>query len=139
VAGIGQGLLVLVGVGVDDDQRDAEYMGGKIAHLRIFEDEAGKMNLSVVETGGELLAVPNFTLYADTLRGRRPSFSRAAAPQQAEALFGKLCQELSRCGVMVKAGVFGAHMHVSLVNDGPVTLILESEAKLGRERRCETG
>jgi len=130
VASIGSGLVVLAGFKGDDGAEDIEYVSNKLAHLRIFEDEVGKMNLSVIETGGEVLAVPNFTLYADTLKGRRPSFSKAAGAELAEVLFQDFCAALRGRSVSVQTGVFGAHMHIGLVNDGPVTLILESEAKL---------
>ncbi len=127
VAAIGRGLLVLASFGPDDTDDDIRYMAKKIAGLRIFEDEAGKMNLSVADVGGEILAVPNFTIHGDCRKGRRPSFSAAAAPEQARELFERFLEALRATGVPTKAGVFGAHMHVHLINDGPVTLLLDSK------------
>ncbi|MBX6762398.1 MAG: D-tyrosyl-tRNA(Tyr) deacylase [Rubrobacteraceae bacterium] len=126
VAEIGRGLLLLVGVAEGDGEPQADWLAGKIAGLRIFGDEAGKMNLSVKDTGGEILAVSQFTLLADTSRGKRPSFVRAARPEEAEPLFEYFCEKLREAGVgTVKRGVFGAVMEVALVNDGPVTIVLD--------------
>ncbi len=125
-AEIEKGFLVLIGIGQEDKESQAREMAGQISQLRIMEDEEGKMNLSLLDTGGEVLVVSQFTLYADTSRGRRPSFGRAADPAQAEKIYDKFIQELESTGVKVKTGRFGAYMEVSLVNDGPVTLILES-------------
>lgn len=126
VASIGKGLLVLVGVAVEDTAEDARYLAEKVAQLRIFADESGKLNRSVQEVGGEVLAVSQFTLYGDCSRGRRPSFTRAAKSEDALPLYREFVETLRREGVPVQEGVFGATMAVSLVNDGPVTLIVES-------------
>lgn len=125
VASIGAGLLVLVGVGHGDTTATADAAGAKVAGLRIFSDDAGRMNRSVVDVGGEVLAVSQFTLLGDAGRGRRPSFTPAAPPDVAEPLVGQFVESLRAHGVTVGTGVFGAHMGVSLVNDGPVTLVLE--------------
>ena len=125
VGTIGPGLVVLLGVAAGDTPEDAAYLAGKIAHLRIFEDEAGKMNRSLLETGGGLLAVSQFTLLADCRRGRRPSFAQAAPPEQAEALYEAFVAAAARHGVTVATGRFRAMMQVSLVNDGPVTILLD--------------
>jgi len=126
VARIGPGLLVLLGVAQGDSAEDARYLAGKVAGLRIFEDEAGKMNRSVLEVGGEVLVVSQFTLLADCRKGRRPSFTAAAGPEEAKALYEVFVDELRERSVPVATGVFQAHMHVSLTNDGPVTILLES-------------
>lgn len=126
VARIGPGLLVLLGVAQGDSAEDARYLAGKVAGLRIFEDEAGKMNRSVLEVGGEVLVVSQFTLLADCRKGRRPSFTAAAGPEEAEALYEVFVDELRERSVPVATGVFQAHMHVTLTNDGPVTILLES-------------
>lgn len=123
---IGRGLLVLLGVAVDDTEDDAHYVAEKVAHLRIFPDESGKMNRSVLEAGGEVLAVSQFTLYGDTRRGRRPSFIRSAPAEAALPLYRRFVEALRATGLTVREGVFGAMMAVSLVNDGPVTLIVDS-------------
>lgn len=127
VARIGQGLLVLLGVGREDTEEDADYLAAKVANLRIFEDAEGKLNRCLLEVGGAALVVSNFTLYGDCRKGRRPSFTDAAPPEQAERLYRKFCEALSRQGVAVQTGVFQAHMQVGLVNDGPVTLLLDSK------------
>ena len=128
VGEIGGGLLVLLGVAKADTPGDSTFLADKIAGLRIFADEAGKMNLSVVETGGSLLVVSQFTLYGDTRKGRRPGFDAAAPAEQARALYEHFVDAARRHGIRVETGVFQAHMAVSLTNDGPVTLILESAA-----------
>ncbi len=126
VSGIGPGLLLLVGVAKGDGEAEAGWLAEKIVGLRVFPDDAGRMNLSVRDVGGEILAVSQFTLLADTKRGKRPSFVGAAPPEKAEPLFDGFCERLDALGVgVVKKGVFGAMMDVELVNDGPVTIILE--------------
>jgi D-aminoacyl-tRNA deacylase len=122
---IGAGLVVLLGVARGDSPSDAVRMAGKAARLRIFADECGKFDRSVHDVGGEALVVSQFTLIADTGRGNRPSFVEAAPPDAAEALYDAFCEELRRQGVPVSTGVFGQHMAVELVNDGPVTIVLE--------------
>lgn len=126
VSKIDQGLLVFLGVGDGDTPQDSSYLAKKIAYLRIFPDEAGKMNLNVQEAGGSILAVSQFTLYGDCRRGRRPSFSSAAPPDTADGLYQKFVEELRLEGLKVATGVFQAQMEVSLVNDGPVTMLLSS-------------
>jgi len=130
VARIGAGLLVLTGVGAGDGDEDARYMAGKIAGLRIFDDADGRMNLSVTDVGGAVLVVSQFTLYGDCRKGRRPSFTEAADPARAEELYLKLTDELRACGLAVQTGRFQAHMRVSLVNDGPVTVLVDSRKGL---------
>ncbi len=126
VSEIGAGLLLLVGVAQGDGEAQADWLAGKVAGLRIFNDEEGKMNLSLTEVGGEVLAVSQFTLLADTRKGKRPSFIGAAPPEEAEPLFDYFCDRLRAAGAAsVKKGVFGAMMEVALVNDGPVTIVLE--------------
>ena len=124
---IAAGLCVLVGVGQDDTERDAGLLADKIVNLRIFEDEAGKMNKSLRDVGGALLAVSQFTLYGDTSKGRRPSFVLAMEPGRAEQLFEGFCAACRSLGVTVATGRFRTHMSVSLVNDGPVTLWLDTQ------------
>lgn len=126
VGAIGRGLLLLVGVTHDDTEADAKWMADKIAGLRIFEDDAGKMNRSVLDVGGSILSVSQFTLYGDCRKGKRPSFMEAARPEQAEPLYERLNALLREQGLAVETGRFGAMMAVSLVNDGPVTLILDT-------------
>jgi D-aminoacyl-tRNA deacylase len=125
---IGLGLLVLLGVGRSDSEQDAEWMVEKISNLRIFPDEAQKMNRSVLEGSRSLLVVSQFTLYGDARKGRRPSFIEAAEPAEANRLYEFFCARARARGLQVQTGVFAAHMEVSLVNDGPVTLILDSKA-----------
>ena len=126
VSEIGPGLLLLVGVAAGDGEAQADWLAEKVAGLRIFSDEEGKMNLSVRDVGGEVLAVSQFTLLADTRKGKRPSFVRAAPPEEAEPLFDHFCERLRASGVgTVETGSFGAMMEVALVNDGPVTIVLE--------------
>src|SRR5262245_43027672 len=124
---IERGLVVLLGIGSGDDEQAARYLAAKIAELRIFEDENGKMNRSVAEAGGALLAVSQFTLYGDCRKGRRPSFDAAARPEPARALYERFVALLREQGLRVEEGVFQAMMQVELVNDGPVTLLLDSE------------
>jgi len=126
VANIGRGLLVLVGVGAQDTEEDARFLAGKTAGLRIFEDDQGKLNLSVLDVGGSVLLVSQFTLYGDCRKGRRPSFTDAAEAAKAEAFYLLLADELRAQGLTVQTGLFQAHMQVQLVNDGPVTLLLDS-------------
>ena len=126
VGDIDAGLVALLGVSKSDVPADAEYLAEKITGLRIFPDDAGKMNRSLMEAGGAILAVSQFTLYGDCRKGRRPSFDLAAPAEQARALYEHFVAALRRAGARVETGVFQAHMAVSLVNDGPVTLILES-------------
>jgi len=128
VGGIGPGLLLLVGVAAEDGEEQVEEAARKIAGLRIFEDAEGKMNLDLVQAGGALLVVSQFTLLASTDRGRRPSFERAAPPAAAEPLIGRFVERLRAAGLQVETGRFGAHMRVALVNDGPVTLVLDFPA-----------
>jgi D-tyrosyl-tRNA(Tyr) deacylase len=124
---IGAGLLVLAGFCAADDERTADFMAEKTANLRVFEDIGGAMNLSLLETGGECLIVPNFTLYADCRKGRRPSFINAAPPRLSLPAYLNFVEALGRAGIKsVKPGVFGADMIVELINDGPVTIILDS-------------
>ncbi|HET6881193.1 MAG TPA: D-aminoacyl-tRNA deacylase [Pirellulales bacterium] len=127
VGQIGRGLLVLLGVAADDGDADAHWLAEKIAGLRIFEDEAGKMNLSLLETAGAMLIVSQFTLLGDCRRGRRPSFIAAARPEEAERLYQVFVEAVRAANVEVATGRFRSHMQVSLVNDGPVTLIVESK------------
>ena len=128
VAGeIQTGVLVLLGVGRADTSESAEYLAEKIANLRIFADDAGKMNRSLVEIGGSALVVSQFTLYGDTRGGRRPSYIQAASPEDANRLYEEFVRRLRSFGVQVETGVFQAHMEVELVNDGPVTILLDSE------------
>lgn len=127
VGEIGRGLCVLVGVGKQDTSTKADFLADKITNLRVFEDEEGKMNRSVIDVGGEALVISQFTLYGDCRKGNRPSFTEAAPADQAEQLYQRLAARLRAANVKVATGRFKAHMEVSLVNDGPVTLILESE------------
>ncbi len=126
VGSVGQGLVVLLGVGPADDESTAVALARKIAELRIFRDETGKTNRSLLDIGGSALVVSQFTLYADTRRGRRPGFTGGAAPAIAEALYERLCEALRGLGVIVATGRFGAEMAVNLVNDGPFTIWLDT-------------
>ncbi len=127
---IGRGLVVLLGVGQDDTEKDADYLADKVAGLRIFPDEAGKMNKSVADCGGALLIVSQFTLYGDCRKGRRPSFDHAAAPELANRLYEYFVAQVRRRSLRAETGVFQACMAVHLINDGPVTLILDSNRVL---------
>jgi D-tyrosyl-tRNA(Tyr) deacylase len=126
IGAIGPGLGVLLGVAASDIRGDAERLAGKVARLRIFENEAGKFDRSVLDTGGEALVVSQFTLIADAAKGNRPSFSDAAAPEQAEPLYEAFCAVLRDLGVRVETGIFGTRMQLELVNDGPVTIVLDT-------------
>lgn len=126
VALCGTGLLLLVGVGAEDDGTEVSTLAAKIAGLRVFEDDDGRMNLSLQDVPGVVVVVPNFTLYGDVRKGRRPSWAGAAPPEVAEERVESLCRALEDRGATVHRGVFGAHMEVELVNDGPVTLVLEA-------------
>lgn len=126
VGSIGPGLLVLLGVARGDTEKDGEYLAEKLAGLRIFEDEEEKMNRSVAQIGGSILLVSQFTLYGDVRHGRRPSFTQAAPPDEANRLYEDLAQKLRDKGLPVETGQFQAHMEVALVNDGPVTILLDS-------------
>ena len=123
---IGPGLLVLLGVGKGDTEKDLDFMVDKIPALRIFEDAAGKMNLSLMDTSKALLAVSQFTLFADTKKGRRPSFIDAMEPEEAKRMYALFCERCRALGITVQEGVFAADMKVALVNDGPVTICLDS-------------
>lgn len=124
---IGEGLTVLLGIGRDDDEKDVVYTADKILNLRIFEDEAGKMNQSLLQTGGEMLVVSQFTLYGDVRHGRRPSFTAAAPPDSANRLYEEFVQYVEKQGVRVATGIFQTEMVVSLDNHGPVTILLDSK------------
>ncbi|RJP26977.1 MAG: D-tyrosyl-tRNA(Tyr) deacylase [Actinobacteria bacterium] len=126
VSRIGPGLLVLLGVSTADDERDVDFIVGKVVNLRIFDDAEGKLNLSLAEVGGEVMVVSQFTLYGDARKGRRPSYIEAAPPERARELFEKACDRFAAAGFPPDRGVFQAHMEVELVNDGPVTILLES-------------
>jgi len=127
IAAVGPGLCVLIGIAGGDSKADADYLANKTAELRIFEDESGKFNRSLSETRGEALVVSQFTLYGDCNKGRRPSFSHAAPPEEADALYLYYVDRLKHKGITVRTGQFQAKMEVSLVNSGPVTLILDSK------------
>ena len=129
VGEIGRGLLALVGMASSDGPEDVAYTAGKVRNLRIFEDENGKMNRSVVEVSGSVLVVSQFTLLGDCRKGRRPSFVKAARPEVAQSLYDALIHTLLAEGVKIKTGEFQANMQVSLVNDGPVTLVIDSDHK----------
>ena len=127
VARIGKGLVCLVGVAQGDTESDARFLAEKVVNLRVFSDEAGKFNLSLVDVNGELLAVSQFTLLADTRKGRRPSFTQAALPVEAEALFNKFVELARATGLRMETGRFQKHMLVEIYNDGPVTILLDSK------------
>ena len=126
VSEINKGLLVFLGVAQEDTPTEVDYIASKVANLRIFEDDEGLMNLSILDVGGECLVVSQFTLYGDCRKGRRPSFIAAARPEKADPLYQAFMDEISRLGVPVKAGIFQAMMDVELINDGPVTIMLDS-------------
>lgn len=128
VSEISKGLLLLVGIGREDGTEDIKRLSIKVANLRIFEDTRGKMNLSIKQANGEIMSVPQFTLYADVSRGNRPGFDKSADPESAEESWRRFNDMLRDNGLTVKEGVFGAHMEVGLVNDGPVTILLDSKS-----------
>ena len=125
VGACGPGLVVLLGVAAADGEAEAERLAGRIARLRIFENEGGRFDRSLLDTGGEALVVSQFTLIADTKKGNRPSFTGAADPELAQLVYERFCEALEREGIRVARGIFGARMEVSLVNDGPVTIVLD--------------
>jgi D-aminoacyl-tRNA deacylase len=125
VGEIGPGLCVLLGIAQDDDEASADRLAERIAHLRIFENEDGKFDRSLLDTGGAALVVSQFTLIADTAKGNRPSFSDAASPEEAERLYERFCTALRELGAPVETGAFGARMRLQLANDGPVTIVLD--------------
>ena len=127
IGAVGRGVLVFLGVRTGDVDADAGWLAGRVAHLRIFEDDQGKMNRSLLDVGGEALVVSQFTLYGDCSKGRRPSFVKACEPSEAERLYERFCIALRAEGVPVATGRFRADMAVSLLNDGPVTLLVDSE------------
>jgi len=127
IGSIEHGLVILVGVTHDDTEEDVKYLAQKCINLRIFEDEAGKMNLSLKDAGGQVLSISQFTLYGDTRKGRRPSFVHAAKPDEADRLYRLFNQEIEQEGILVAKGQFGADMQVHLMNDGPVTFVLDSK------------
>jgi D-tyrosyl-tRNA(Tyr) deacylase len=131
VGSIGRGLVVLVGVAGEDTEKDVHYLVDKVAQLRIFSDKESKFNISALESNGETLLISQFTLLADTRKGRRPSFIEAAPPQQAESLFNLFVERMRSTGLKVETGRFQAHMQVEIHNDGPVTIMLDSKEKLG--------
>ena len=131
VGSIGHGLVILVGIRAGDTEAEAQWMASKIATLRIFDDEEGKLNRSVLDVGGSILAVSQFTLYADGRKGRRPSYDQAAPPEVAEPLIRRFVELLEAERVPVQTGIFRAHMLVEIHNDGPVTILLEREADSG--------
>lgn len=126
---IKKGFMLLVGVGQEDTEVDVDYLARKIANLRVFEDEQGKMNLALKDVAGEILSISQFTLLANTKKGNRPSFIEAAAPETGDLLYEKLNASLRAEGFIVKTGQFGAHMQVQLINDGPVTILIDSKNK----------
>ena len=126
VGRIDKGLLVYLSVGKDDTPKDAEFIAEKLANLRIFPDDAGKMNLSILDVGGAILLVSNFTLHGDCRKGRRPGFDAAAQPQLAEQLYEKVADLIAQQGVPVEKGLFGEYMHVTSTNDGPINFLLDS-------------
>jgi D-tyrosyl-tRNA(Tyr) deacylase len=130
IGAIGGGLLALVGIAEGDGKADIDYLVNKVVNLRVFADADGKFNLSLLDTGGGLLLISQFTLIADTRKGRRPSFTGAASPETAETLFNEFVTEAGKTGVPVATGRFQAHMQVELVNDGPVTIMLDSRDRL---------
>ncbi len=123
---IGAGIAALIGVAASDTRKDADYLADKLIHLRIFSDQAGKMNLSAMDIGAGLLLISQFTLYGDCRKGRRPGFDAAAPPELANELYQYFVEKVRQCGLVTQTGVFQAHMEVELINDGPVTFLLES-------------
>lgn len=137
ISRIGRGLCLLVGIEKGDSEKEAEELARKVVELRIFPDQDGKMNLSLAQIGGEILAVSQFTLAGSTKKGRRPSFDRAEEPRRAEALFNFFVDQMRRAGFAVKTGLFGAIMDVHLINEGPVTFILESPSEKEKEEEIK--
>ena len=135
VGSIGQGFLILLGVGPNDTEKECKYLAEKALGLRVFEDENGKMNLGLDAVNGEVLVVSQFTLYGNVRKGRRPSFAEAAPPELGEKLYEQFLKECERLGYPPQHGVFGAHMEVTSLNDGPVTLILDTEQLMETPRR----
>lgn len=129
VGEIGSGLVILLGVALGDEEKDADYLIEKVLNLRIFNDAEGKFNLSAIDVGADQLVVSQFTLLADTRKGRRPSFTQAALPEKAESLYNYFIEHLRKAGLKVQAGSFGAHMLVRIFNDGPVTIMIDSRDK----------
>lgn len=127
VGEISRGAVALLGVAATDGDKEIEWIANKLANLRIFEDAEGKMNLSSVDVGGELLVVSNFTLYGDVQRGFRPSFTQAAAPELAEPIYDKFVERMRKTGLKIETGVFGAMMRLEIMGDGPVTILVESK------------
>lgn len=127
VAEIGRGLVVMLGVGADDQALDGERLARKLVDLRVFEDDRGRLHHSIADIGGAILAVPQFTLYGDIRRGRRPDFTHAAPPERGRALFDAFCGSLRAAGVRIETGRFGAHMRIELDADGPVTIVTTSD------------
>jgi len=127
VGGIQRGLLVLLGVGEEDDEKDLEYLVEKVVGLRIFQDEDDKMNLSLMDVKGELLVVSQFTLYGDVRKGKRPSFSSSARPEMGNKYYEEFVNKVRALGIKTETGIFGAHMDVNLTNNGPVTILLDSK------------
>ncbi|PAD21908.1 D-aminoacyl-tRNA deacylase [Terribacillus saccharophilus] len=130
---IGKGFMLLVGITHEDTEADLDYIVNKLIHLRVFEDADGKMNESLLQIGGEILSISQFTLYADTRKGRRPSFTDAAKPDIAIKLYEQFNQKLTEAGIHVETGEFGAHMDVQLINEGPITIILDSADRPNKE------
>lgn len=130
---IGKGFMLLVGITHEDTEADLDYIVNKLIHLRVFEDADGKMNESLLQIGGEVLSISQFTLYADTRKGRRPSFTDAAKPDIAIKLYEQFNQKLIEAGIHVETGEFGAHMDVQLTNEGPITIILDSADRPNKE------
>ncbi len=124
---INKGLLLLIGVGEESTEQDISKLVNKISNLRIFEDENGKLNDSILDIGGKILAVSQFTLYANCKKGRRPDFTRASNPDKAISYYERMITEFEKLGLEVEKGIFGAHMHVDLLNDGPVTIIMDAK------------
>lgn len=124
---IGPGLLVYLGVGVDDLESDIGYLAQKIVNLRIFEDDDGKMNLSLKDKKAKMLVISQFTLFGDCRRGRRPSYTAAASPDMAERFYNRFIEKVNNLGICAKGGIFKAHMHIEAINDGPVTILIDSK------------
>ncbi|WP_093727753.1 D-aminoacyl-tRNA deacylase [Terribacillus halophilus] len=133
IGSIGKGFMLLVGITHEDTDADLDYIVNKLIHLRVFEDADGKMNESLLQIGGEILSISQFTLYADTRKGRRPSFTGAAKPEVAKKLYERFNQKLIEAGIHVETGEFGAHMDVQLINEGPITIILDSSDRPNKE------